>query len=439
MPVNSIDVPAGAHVYSYPRLSTESSGNVTGLLGPDGNPLIGFSGNRTGHRKPRFQFVGESNSTGISNTTVRTTQQAWRFPFDVYGFRFGMESNLAAAATFSLMKGAILGTGAEDLTTAMNLMGSIHSATPFNITWSGSAGATIAARTALDTPSAVQWSDWTYTKILANQVLGTRMLWPYPGSTWYYPYNPVSMPYSEMLSEAANGVAVLHWHDTTDRVTSWTSWGVTVANATTSLSIPYIELLTDRRTLTVAAIGDSIEVGSIDSGAHPLPPVWDACQALSNSSLILAPIQRSWGGKEASQYYNYALDVIANHQPDILFYQVWSQNDTSNFDYKELAYMADVVSRCKKAGITPILVTGIPVNIWSTPTNDAAEAVRLAINNVVRNSGEIVCDMDAALTDGASPANYLAAYGSGTHPNYAGYAAMRSAYQTALREAILQR
>lgn len=409
------------------------------MSGMTNAPFGGARAINTGHRKPRYLFGGAASSAGVSSTTLRTTQQAWRFPFDVYGFRFGMESNLAASAAFSLMKGAILGTGAEDLTTAMNLMSSIHSATPFNITWSGSAGATIAARTALDTPSAVQWSDWTYSKILANQVLGTRMLWPYPSSTWYYPYNSIGMSYSEMLSDAANGVAVLHWHDVADHVTTWNSWALTVANATTSLSIPYIELLTDRLTLNVASIGDSIEVGAVDAGAHPLPPVWSACQALSNSSLHLAPIQRSWGGKEASEYYNYALDIIANHQPDILFYQVWSQNDTTQTDYKELAYMADVVSRCKKAGITPILVTGIPVNIWSTPTNDAAEAVRLAINNVVRNSGEIVCDMDAAITDGASPANYLAAYGNTVHPNYAGYAAMRSAYQTALSLAIMKR
>ena len=63
MPVNSIDVPAGALVYSYPRFGTDSSGNVTGLLRPDGQAY------RTERVDNGFCLMGDSRMARSAPTS----------------------------------------------------------------------------------------------------------------------------------------------------------------------------------------------------------------------------------------------------------------------------------------------------------------------------------------------------------------------------------
>lgn len=400
-------------------------------------------------RKSVMRFGRAVDATGVASTTARTTQQAWRFPFDVYGFRFGVQNNNSQSAynstgpVISLHKAAIIGNASQTLTAALDGVSAVHLATPFDITWNGgSAGRTLAARIGADDPS-LAWSDWTYKKVAAGELLVSRMLWPLADNTaispttWYYPYSGTGLSYTALLA-ADPDIATMHWHDTSDRVTGWTRWGVTTANGTGNLSIPFIELLTSQRVVTVGVIGDSTTTGQVDSGDAPLAPVWAACEAASTSAVRFTPICHGWGGKEAHEYYEYALDMIANYPPQVLFYQVWSQNDTGPTDNtRDFALAMDIVSRCRAAGIVPVLLTGIPVNAWTTPTYDTSETARTAINALVRASGEIVCDMDAVLSDGTSPANYLSAYGSTVHPNTAGYAAMVTEYARALRQAAV--
>lgn len=418
------------------KFGTDASGNVTGLVGPDGLLMQAIPAHIR-KRRARIRLGRAADGTGVSSTTLRTTQQAWRIPYKVYGFRLGIESNLAAATTFSLCKGAVIGTGIETLDAALDNIANLSSATPFSITWSGSAGATVPARTAADDPNGITWSDWVYQPINPGQLLATRMLWPYPGSTWNYPYSSTGLTESALLT-ADPDLAVMHWHDTTDRVTGWTSWAVTSANGTGNLSIQYIELLVENPTLTVGVVGDSTTTGQVDSGDAPLAPVWAACESLSDSNLQFSPLCRGWGGKEASQYHAYALELISDYAPDILIYQAWSQNDTAQADNtQEIARALDIVSRCKAAGIVPIILTGIPINTWTSPTYDVQEAARIALNTVVRGLGEIVIDADAVLSNGVSPvADYATVYGTGTHPNTAGYAALVAEYVRAIGQVV---
>jgi len=377
------------------------------------------------------------DATGVASTTLRTTQQAWRVPFDVYGFQIGLESNLAAATTFSLCKAAIIGSAGNTLTQALDDVANASSATPFSVTWGGgSAGATVPARTALDAPAAITWSDTIYQKIQAGQVLVERMLWPYPGSAWNYPYAATGLSSAEFL--AANpALATMHWHNTTDQVTGWTSWATNSSNGSGNLSVQYLRLLTAEPVITVAAIGDSTLTGQVNSGSVPLAPVWAACEALSASGLRFVPYCRGWGGKEPSTFYNYALDIInATIKPDVLIWQAWSQNDTAQtVNVQEIALTMDIVSRCRAAGIVPIVVTGIPINSWVTPTYDSQEAARVALNALIRSAGEIIIDADAVISNGVTPvADYNASYGTDQHPNAAGYAALVLEYINALKQ-----
>lgn len=150
------------------------------------------------------------------------------------------------------------------------------------------------------------------------------------------------------------------------------------------------------------------------------------------------PLCRGWSGKQASQFYQYALNLLASSSPpDILVYQVWSQNNTTAQSYEvEIALALDIVSRCRRQGIVPILLNAIPVNSWTAGSNATQEASRVALNAAAASWGVRVIDANGVLTDGGSPAHYLAKYGAGAHPYAQAYqdiavpfaAAIASAY-----------
>ena len=427
-------IPVGA---TYLRgLGIGAAGSFSAVAGPaDIGTLTAAQAallTQRGRRTARMRF-GRADNDGVTSpinvTTVRTEQQMWRFPFDIYGWRIGFQSNLAADQAFSLCKYAIFTPADSSVTTALDLSG-LNGKTPTAITFSGSSGATVPKQVATDSPGAIVWSDWVYDPIAANQILGVRTLWSNAGGK--IPYSATSLNGSLLISYAPN-ILTAHWTDgASDRVTSWTSWSTTSSNADGNLSIPYIEVLTSRRVQQVAYVGDSHMAGQVDSGNSPLPPCWALCEAMSTPAVQFVPFHRGWGGKEAAGtggYHDlYALDVINNHAPDILFYQAWSQNDTDQtHDSAEIALAMDIVTRCRLAGIVPVLVTGVPIHGGGT----SMETARLALNTVIRSCGEIVSDRDAAISNNATPvADYAAAYlGSSpyAHPNLAGYAAYLAA------------
>lgn len=381
---------------------------------------------------PRMRF-GNAVSSG-ANSTARTNQQAWVLPFDIYGFQIGWESIETADTTISLTKWGICGTAGGTLTATLDDVANfhtIHAATPRSLTYGGSASGVIPQRLAADVPGAVLWSDVAYAKVSAGQALTVRAL---QSSLTAYPLSPNGIPRADTL--ALNpAFAAAAWTDATDRVTTVTSWGVTSANFQANLPIAYLNVLTDAPSKSVAVIGDSITTGFTNSGSQSYPPLQRAAELLGTTlGFRIVPYQRGWSGKEATAFYTYALSTIAaTYPPDALIYQVWSQNDTAaTSNDAELALAMDVVSRCRRAGIQPILMTGIPLN-GDTLADDNE---RKRLNAVIRTWGVPLIDADAVISDGASPAAYKAAYGAAVHPNYDGYTALTTEYARVLALAL---
>ncbi len=406
------------------RLSADGTAVVDGA----GKSIVGNGVVSPRNFSPRMRY-GNAVSSG-ANSTARTNQQSWIFPFDIYGFQIGWESTETADTTISLTRWGVCGSAGGSLTATLDDVANFHTvyaATPRSLTYAGSASGVIPQRLAVDVPGATLWSDVAYGKVLAGQALTVRAL---QSSLTAYPLSPNGVPRADTLS-INPAFAVAAWTDATDRVTTVTSWGVTSSNFTANLPIAYINVLTDAVTCSVAVVGDSTTTGFTNAGTQSYPPVQRACELLGTSlGVQFVPYSRGWSGKEASSYYTYALSVIASsYPPDVLIYQLWSQNNTTSTTYEgELARAMDVVSRCRRAGIAPILMTGIPLVGLSL----AKDNERKAINAEIKTWGVPVIDADAVITDGASPASYLAAYGAAAHPNYAGYTALAAEYARVL-------
>lgn len=430
------------------QLSIYPSANAAGvkpannpvMLSSDGSSLVSGDGSRLAlnNKAGRIARLRWGRELSTVAATALTLQQAWTFPFDVYGWRFGFESNNSTTSPISLMKYGIVGSAGNTRTQAIDAMTDLELATPVSVTFNGAVTGTIPAYQYSGRPCVPYWSDWCYGTLLAGQTLGARVL---RDGAAVSPIAATGLTNAQQLATSLSYI-MSAWNDTTDRVTGWINWGTDTSNANQNLPIPFIELLTSRRMMSVAAVGDSTFTGTVDSGTPSMHPVVLAADSVSSSSLGVVGLCRGWSGKGvysvtgtagALGYYNLAVDLIANSKIDVLIYEIGSQNDTMSaaYPYQAWAYAQDVLARCKVAGIVPILATQIPLN-----TESAGDTTnRTILNALARNSGERVLDLDLVLSDGASPARYQSAYGSGTHPNLAAYTAIVTAYATAISSA----
>jgi len=375
---------------------------------------------------------GREMAIVTGKTTALTFAQALRLPCNIKGFSIGFEGAGPTAMTISAGRAAILGTAGQTATQAMDAMTNFPASTPTSITWAGAAGLTVPARTATDRPSRLQKSDPCFISGAATQTLAIEVLIDYPGSTWDYAYAPLSLNAAQQV--AATNYPYCGWQFDGDKITGNPAWGINTSNGNSNLLAPFLELYTDTTVITVASVTDSTGLGTTDAGTNSISPVQIACEALSTSSVTLLHSTRGWSGKTAQQLYLYLMTLLEDAPPNILIWQLWSQNNTTDTEYsREISLARDVVMRCRLKGVVPVILTGIPTNSLSL----ANDTQRKLINDTVRDWNEIVCDADALISDGASPARYLSAYGTGTHPNTAGYNALAAGpYATAIRQAV---
>lgn len=376
---------------------------------------------------PRMRLGKEVLSS--ANAATLTLQQAWRLPFDIYGFQVGVESNEASSYTLGPLKWALSGSAGDSFGTALADVPNWHLETIASLTWAGATTVTVPARTAADVPAAPTWTDMTYAVIPAGQLLVLRGL--HPASPW--PYAPTGVAFADVPQDSAMPISV-SWNVAGDRVTTPTSYGGNNTNFQSNLPFPFLNVLTSVPTITVAIACDSTGTGTVNAGQTSYAALQYACELVGTSKgFRFVPHCRGWSNKKASEFYNYALSVLSSaYPPDVLIYQVWSQNNTTDTTYPtELALAADIVSRCRRQGITPVLLNGIPLNAW-TGSEAAKEAARLSLNAAVAQWGVPLIDADRVLSDGASPANYIATYGSAAHPNYAGHQALAVEYARVL-------
>lgn len=118
----------------------------------------------------------------------------------------------------------------------------------------------------------------------------------------------------------------------------------------------------------------------------------------------------------------------------------WSRNDglaanTMQHDFD--TYVAAFISLAHANSAIPVLMTSIPDIGIANSTDDTG---RLSVNSQVRalaSTDVIVADVDAVMTDGASPARIPPALTSdGTHPSVAGDTAMAAVLAAAIQAYI---
>lgn len=129
--------------------------------------------------------------------------------------------------------------------------------------------------------------------------------------------------------------------------------------------------------------------------------------------------------------FNGLVDVVL---PDVALINTWTTNDgdTAAAAQAGISRTFAIAEACLQKGIVPILVTA-PPHIGNTVVTDAH---RIWANTQAREAtGLLVADIDAVLSDGATPARLVPAYnsGDGTHLNDAGAAAAAAVILPLLR------
>jgi hypothetical protein len=368
--------------------------------------------------------------SNVSNTGVNTKltlQDAFRLPADIIGFRIGHHSNESSSTTFTLTKYAFVGAGMADTPTqAINAVANYNTSSPKVITYGGSGQLVLSARKSQDRPADVQWSDWIFDSAAKGKVLVIRKLMSAAG---LYPAVRQGFDtYATLLADTAYPVG--GWSDTIDRVTADAFWGTNASNAVDSISTHYVEFLTASTVINVAQFGDSTTAGMPQTGDWGICPLTAACEQLSTGSVLFSSTPLAWPGKKQSEYFEYLLGNIAL-RPQAIFWQIWSQNDSSADLGTVRPLVLDFIRRCRANGIVPVLDLSIPLNTSGATLDN----MRKANDTWSKSLGVVCCDRDAVISDGASPARYKSAYGTSGHPNRAGYADLATgAYVPALKE-----
>jgi hypothetical protein len=421
-------VPAQS-AYGPANLTTSQVTQIQALVSTQGN----FAGGNAVWR------TGVAPAAGSGQTTDFTMCQAWRLPFDCAGFRIGFENvNTTQLPAITLAKYAICGAAGNTGTQALDAVANYHTSSPAAITFDGNAGYTPGLRFGASRPSAIQWSDWIpLSGADEGKTLVVRLLVP-AGASWTYAYFALSFSsFATYLAQVTNPMASNV--QTLDYVTTNVSWALNSGNMNGNLLVPYLELMPKTATvsvLNVAHFGDSVTTGTCASGDPSVQPTELACQALSTSTVKLIPMPRGYGGRKTEEVYALLRRYLDDTKvkPNIVIWQVASQNNgTSAAAYQATqGYINEVRRLCRQIGAVLILQTAVPINGTSTSVDNA----RKAINAAALATGEIVCDSDATLTDGGSPAAYQAAYGAGGHPTIAWYTAdVAASFVPAIRRA----
>ena len=219
---------------------------------------------------------------------------------------------------------------------------------------------------------------------------------------------------------------------------SQTSFALT-AGALLAMDFEYLAL---GSVLTVAGLGDSITDGTGGS-ISVMGASWGhrACAALSTPTNPVAWSNLSRSGSNTAFFLERLQGLLAGGmRPHVLVYSPFSPNDstpTQALMDAARARLAQVIELCKTYGIVLVVWTGLPYAYNST-----ADAFRIAFNNDIRalaQKGVAVVDMDAVMSDGATPARIIRTPVDYTdvnllHPSDPGVAVMTAAFQEVLAQ-----
>ncbi|EHL99398.1 GDSL-like protein [Acetobacteraceae bacterium AT-5844] len=196
----------------------------------------------------------------------------------------------------------------------------------------------------------------------------------------------------------------------------------------TGWSVPAIlQYYSRSRGATIVNLGDSISQGTGSVGdavgwAHL------ACGQLSKAGRPVSLCNAGWGGQSSLNFYLRGRQEVDISRPSVMPIAVFSPNDgtpTQASVNASFSRAIDLADYAISLGVVPIFLTPIP---WVSLTAET-DALRLQLVTRLRamaSSGSIlVLDMDAIVSDGATPARIQPEYDAdGTHLSDAGQRAV---------------
>jgi hypothetical protein len=203
-----------------------------------------------------------------------------------------------------------------------------------------------------------------------------------------------------------------------------------------------MQFISRARGLSVMAVGDSLFQG-FGTDTYQDSPYHIACAALSTPTTPVIFANRGYQGRKSTVFHAEIYTLAPVLRPDVLIIKPESPNDgvptsvTSGPYAVSLANAFALCDWCVRRGIVPVLATAQP---WAL--SGSAETARQALNTIIRNSGWLYVDHDAAVRDPANTAAILSAYNSSARPphyNDAGAAAIAVYAQQVLSKILATR
>jgi lysophospholipase L1-like esterase len=270
------------------------------------------------------------------------------------------------------------------------------------------------------------YSDWAALSSQARTDGGTGYL--LVGRTWVTSASTVKQMSSAQAAAFVAAGKTVGWASNADGtgayVTSPNANPKTPSTGGGFVTIPaYYEFLrTSARGVKILASGDSLMSG-YDGSAFALPWVDQAVNSIS--TITTGPVDLtnvSFSGNAMYAICQRAINAMNWIRPDIIVLPVYSPNDigsNATSAYIGWEMVLNTVNEALRLGVVPVLVTGMPSNL-----STSIDAARININTYARQMfPNNIIDLDAMMTNGATPARLNATYNSGdnVHLTAAGY------------------
>ncbi len=433
-----------------PVWATDASGNVTGLVGPDGGTIAAGAVFNTKGIGTRIFY---SRMGTVSNATAKTYHVTAEVSchFDAVRPIFASQ-DVARSYQFAAVKVSAptsIATDADLLNSGGTWVSVIrHNMTAIPIAVAPGGGNSV--RIAYTLPDFVPIKSLDRTDGGTKPLIAMRAYSNDTSATALPCYGNGSSDTLSAWETRVNGMWASRFFNGDGVSTPANFTGGTSATPQIQSPIIGFQFLPRGKVITVASIGDSIMEGrGTYIGEGYVLPALESIQ--SETGLPIAYLNSAWAGTTmmggTNGLYGYvarAFDLIRNEhiRPDVLVMSIASPNDEqttltdSGVQKMEMGLQA-VVRECKRYGVALVLTTWLPTNFAVYPRGNT-DAKRYAYNAAALATYENVVDI-ASLFDGGLDGNsqgIMINSLDGIHPNDTGNALAAVALKAALKSAI---
>ena len=208
----------------------------------------------------------------------------------------------------------------------------------------------------------------------------------------------------------------------------------------TTVTFCQIQFATDSACVSIAAFGDSLTEGYKGTICQNN---WGfkAVSALAGYGHNVAIYNGGYVGNTTDRFYTRMMALLPNLKPQICIYSPFSPNDgipTVPIIAAQTVLMNSFLQYCWASGHVPILTTPLPNINFDATADNLRKGLRDTILALGTNGVCVVCDFDAAVSDGATPARYASGMGNadGVHLSDAGGDACKVPMIAAIKSAL---